>query len=90
MSGRLHRRCAPQDEGKGPDVCVSPVHWRGGCIGRTCLEASAGRQEDNMVKGGNEAAVSGRNICKTKKGLAGNQRMSQDWHCAASRPFCRG
>lgn len=32
MSGRLHGRCAPQDEGKGPDVCVSPVHWRGGGV----------------------------------------------------------
>lgn len=55
MSGRLHRRCKE----KGPDVCVSSAleGQRSGCIRRTCLEASAGREEDAMFKGGNEAAV---------------------------------
>lgn len=36
---------------------------RGGCRVHTCSEASTGEQEDNMVKEGNGASVSGKKIC---------------------------
>lgn len=56
----MHR--APQREGKGPGMSVS---WRaeGWLQGSNLSEASAGEQEDNMVKEGNGASVSGKKIC---------------------------
>lgn len=34
-----------------------------GCRVQTCLEVSAGEQEDHMIKEGNEASESGKKIC---------------------------
>lgn len=91
MSGRLHRRCAPQEEGKGLEVCVCPVHWRGSCIGRICLEILLAGRKIIWSRGEmRQLSQEGTSVCKTRKGLAGNQRMSKDWHWAVSRPFCRG
>lgn len=87
MSGRLHRRCVPQGEGKGPGMWVCPVNWRG-------KEVAAGEEpvwKFQLVQAGeiDHLFQERKCICKTRKGLTGNQRMNQDWHWAVSRLFCR-
>lgn len=89
----LHRRCAPQGGGKGPAMSVCPVHWRGRgvaagfrpvwklqLVSRKTIWSRREMRHLNQER---------KSVCRTRKGLSGNQRMSQDWPWAVSRLFCR-
>lgn len=70
---------SPEEEGEAPRVCMPSALevQRGGCIGIICLETSlASRKIIFGQEGGmRQLSQEGTSVCKSWKGLSGNQIM---------------